>query len=120
MQEKDLIDVKKGIMYCGDDEDIYYAIIESFCRDGKKRIASIESSLENEDFSTYEREVHSLKSVAATIGATVLSEMATKLNTACKKKDFLVAKKGGSELIHLYEEVILYLESLYQEKALQT
>lgn len=34
MQKNNLIDVKTGIMYCGDDEDIYLAIIESFCRDG--------------------------------------------------------------------------------------
>ena len=120
MQKNNLIDVKTGIMYCGDDEDIYLAIIESFCRDGKKRIENIENSLQIEDFETYEREVHSLKSVAATIGATILSEMATKHNTACKKKDFLFIKKGGKELIHNYEDAIVQLENLYQEKVIQT
>lgn len=112
MQKNEMIDVKRGIMYCGEDEDIYLTIIESFCKDGQKRMESIKDSIQDEDYETYEREVHSLKSVAATIGAISLAEIATKHNAQCKKKDYLFIKQDGEKLIHTYEEVIAELQNI--------
>ncbi|NLG03039.1 MAG: Hpt domain-containing protein [Clostridia bacterium] len=107
-----VINDEVSMMYCGNDKDIQQEVIESFCNDGSKRTCIMKQSMEQKDYTTYELETHTLKSVAMAVGAVDLAELAKLHNNACKKKEYQFVAIHWKELYEKYVDTIKTLRHL--------
>ncbi len=80
------LDTAKAIARMGG-EDTYRIVIEKFIPNQEQAVQSIQDALGAGDKKTAERLAHTLKGIAATIGATALSESALKLETSIREND---------------------------------
>jgi len=92
------IDTNKGISISGGMQR-YIQTLAVFHKDGMQKIEEITKSIKTGNYSLYTTYVHALKSAAANIGATNLSETAKKLEIAGKKEDI--------SFINLYTDIFL-------------
>ncbi len=115
MEKKQYINIEKGKQMFDNDIDIYLEIAAVFCKNAFKQIDIIESAIEKEDYASYGREVHTLKSLAGNLGADSLAELATEHDSAYKRKDYLFLKKSYKEVIELYKNVIHELDRICME-----
>ena len=85
------LDVPQGIFNMGGNVEAYNHILNVFLSDGRSQSALIRRYAEDYDVNSYRIETHSLKSVAASIGATELSLEAREHEEAAKQgdKDFI-------------------------------
>lgn len=90
-------------------EDI--EILTQIYRDGIRKIPLLRQLLQDEDYNRYTIEVHALKSVAATIGRTALSERAKQHERAGKDGDILFIRRDFNTLIAQYEALIEELKA---------
>ena len=81
------IDVVQGIRLTGGTVEDYLFILDIFRKDTAQRIGLIRDSLQDDDLSLFVTYVHSIKSAAASIGATSISAMAGRLEHAGRNKD---------------------------------
>lgn len=73
------IDMSQGIAYCNGNETLYINQLYGFSKQYQDFSSTIESLIAQEDWPACQRLFHSLKSSAATIGATTLTELASTL-----------------------------------------
>lgn len=103
------IDVNAGLSYTGGDMEMYRGILKDLMLNihGKKQ--TLIDLAENGDISRFTIEIHSLKSVAKTIGASILSERALELERMGHKRDLDAIR---SKLDNFMEELDLVIEDL--------
>ncbi len=99
-----MIDVHKGLSYCGDAED-YLSAIETFYSSMEKKADALTSALEKEDTDTFTITVHSLKSTAGAIGAIEISDMAKALEQTGKEKDMETLRNDTKVFINAFNEL---------------
>ncbi len=109
-----LLNVAKGIEYCGDAED-YMDALEIYHKSIETKAGQIEADLESMDMNAYTLKVHSLKSTSLAIGAEELSEFAKKLELAGKEGDTDTVKKETPELVKMYRELKESLDKYYEK-----
>ncbi|MEO5376892.1 MAG: response regulator [Magnetococcus sp. DMHC-6] len=80
------IDTKSGVQRMGGNLEGYIRLLNRFRTNQGKAAAEVQAALQENDFPTAERLAHTVKGVAATIGATLLAEKATILESAIKKR----------------------------------
>jgi two-component system sensor histidine kinase/response regulator len=78
------IDTSLGLKQVGGKRERYESLLRKFASRQAGAAKAIRDALSVDDASTAEREAHSLKGVASTLGATVLAEQAAKVETAIK------------------------------------
>ncbi|MDH4286152.1 MAG: PAS domain S-box protein, partial [Gallionella sp.] len=96
-------------------EDTYLAVLDKFIPNQGQAVQSIQSALDAGDRAAAERIAHTLKGIAATIGAANLAEAARQLEHAIHKGDAesypsLVAA-ASAELARVSASVIAYLQA---------
>jgi signal transduction histidine kinase/CheY-like chemotaxis protein/HPt (histidine-containing phosphotransfer) domain-containing protein len=78
-----LLDLKKGIEYCGDAEDYTDALITY--RDSiEERSKKLEDDMSADDIESFTIDIHSLKSMSRAAGASSLADRAAEMETAAK------------------------------------
>mgnify|MGYP003249141299 CR=1 FL=1 len=79
------IDIDTGLMYCGDDEELFEEVVGEFI-DGEMT-ASIEENYKNENWKDYQIQVHAVKGTSLTIGAKqwILSSQSKKVMLISQK-----------------------------------
>lgn len=77
-----------------------------FARMDCKRVKNLQKGFEQRDVGQLALETHSLKSVAATLGANELAVMARKINQDCRNCSEGITSVQWQELIRLYQNVI--------------
>lgn len=82
-----MIDVKLGLLYCGDDKEFYQSIKNDFVSESSQRLLQLQNAYESESWRDYHMLVHSIKSISALIGATELSAYAEKHQNAVASGD---------------------------------
>ena len=105
-----MINTAKGIENCGGEEN-YNNIIKVFCRDGRKRLENLKKGFEKNDLNLLSIETHSLKSIAATLGADELAEYAREVNQICKKDQKSIIASQRQTVIRMYQEIIEEFEN---------
>ncbi|MDX8399425.1 MAG: response regulator, partial [Gallionellaceae bacterium] len=80
------LDSDKAIASMGDQE-IYLAVLEKFIPNQGEVVESIQKALADADVKKAERLAHTLKGIAATIGAEALSELARQLEVSMRQDD---------------------------------
>ncbi|MEG3638815.1 ATP-binding protein [Magnetococcus sp. PR-3] len=73
-----------------------------FMEEAQMRVQVIEQGLQDEDWEIIAREVHPLKSSAATFGAIQLALCATEMDAACKRQDWVAVKRYSQEFMQSY------------------
>src|SRR5262245_50296979 len=81
------IDTEAGLKRLGGKRERYESLLRKFAARQANTVESIRGSLRTGDIAAAERNAHSLKGSAATLGADVLAEEAAKLEAAIKTGD---------------------------------
>lgn len=100
------MDVALGMNNCGGTLDDYYQVMDVVLKYGEKRLTKLRRLVEEKDYVNYTIDVHALKSTAANIGATELSQMALAHEQAGKTGDFEFIEANYEDLLALYEIVL--------------
>lgn len=110
-----LIDRKLGISYCGNQEEMFYDMLESFCEQGEKYISELTECHDRKDWKNYAVKVHAVKSTSLTIGAKTFSEKAKGQEEAAKegKEELLIEQWEG--FIADYYAVLAEVDKLLQD-----
>ncbi|MCR4791743.1 MAG: Hpt domain-containing protein [Lachnospiraceae bacterium] len=100
-----LIDKETGIMYCGDDEDIYSEILGVYVDLVVESREVLIEALAEDNMPEYIRRVHAVKSNSRNVGALVVGDLAELLEHAAKedRKDYVI--ENHPELMKLLTEV---------------
>ncbi|GHU07900.1 hypothetical protein FACS1894151_02940 [Spirochaetia bacterium] len=86
------LDTQAGIINTGGDPEQYKAILLVFCTDVGDRIPKITQALEAGDFSTYTGIMHTIKSIARSIGAAAPGDLAAELEAAGRENNRVLAE----------------------------
>lgn len=100
------IDTARGVFNMGGSADAYNHILNVFIEDGRDKLVYLEKYAEEGNIKAYTIEAHSLKSVAASIGALGLSELAKQHEAAARNGDMSFIKQHYGELIGQYTAVL--------------
>jgi len=101
------INRRRGLQYCGGNEEDYKEILQVYLSTGLQKIREIREKYKAEDWKNYTILVHALKSTSIGIGATELGEMAKELELAGKEENISYIQAHHREVMHEYEEVLL-------------
>jgi CheY-like chemotaxis protein/HPt (histidine-containing phosphotransfer) domain-containing protein len=83
----DGIDTAKGLRHSGGSKEVYEEILMLFHEDIEAKLEQLTHAERDKDINLYIIYVHALKSACANIGATALSELSEKLESAAIKRD---------------------------------
>ena len=100
------IDTDTGLKYCQNDNEFYRTLLTEYAQGKDEKIENLRKSLEECDWKNYAIHVHSLKSTSKMIGATLLSEMAAKLETAANAGNGDAILAGHDDMMERYDKVI--------------
>ncbi|MGN0506684.1 MAG: ATP-binding protein [Lachnospiraceae bacterium] len=100
------IDRKKGIRYCGGNEEDYEEVVQMYYSTGLKKCREIRQMYEEKNWKNYTILVHALKSTSLGIGATELGEMAKALEAAGKEENIAYITEHHEEVMQEYEAVL--------------
>lgn len=103
------VDVKKALLYCGNDINKYLSLLTVAYNDGKKKCLLIKEYAHNKDLNNYMIEVHSLKSVSSIIGNHNLSLLAKQHEEASLNGDLNFIEENFNNLILQYQ---LFLKNI--------
>ncbi len=81
------IDMRAGLGYCNEDEDIYYEILNLAIETYPEKSQKLQQWYEEKDYKNYIIEVHGLKSSLWIVGATKLGQFAEKQEKTLKADD---------------------------------
>jgi signal transduction histidine kinase/CheY-like chemotaxis protein len=89
------LDVKQGLVMTGGEVSLYIEVLELFCKDSEIRLEKLRVSTDDEEgLKNFILNVHSLKSSAASIGASAVSAEAAALEKAGTSGDFSFINKN--------------------------
>lgn len=112
------IDYEKGLALIGGSMDAYAAILNSYLREGLKKIDDIRTEVTSEDLGLYVIDVHALKSSSASIGALGISERFKALEFAGRESKRGFIDDNTEETLGLFEMVLNQVRSYLLEKGL--
>ena len=87
-------------------------MLTAFCKETRGRIGALNqlSDSETTDFERLQREAHTLKSSAATFGATELQRIAGDVESACRNGEQASAREMLDALIDSSEQAVVAIE----------
>ena len=101
------LNIDKGIIFSGGVTESYYEILAAFVEDGMERKEGIKKCLDGGNLSMYVTHVHALKSAAANIGAELLSDAASALETAGQQKDLYFIETNNEFFLMMLERLLM-------------
>ena len=103
------LDISKGIMYCGNQEN-YIEILTSQRDSGNDILEQTQTLFNTENWKDYVITVHGIKSSMMSIGAVKLSEMAKALELAGKGEDYDYIRREHAAMVVEFERVMQILK----------
>lgn len=104
--DSSIIDMKKGMGYCGNEEELYRALMDDFLKRADEKKDLLQKSFEEEDWKNYGIQVHSVKSTAMTIGAVALSGAASELEKQAMEGNADAIRKSHPDMLERYREAV--------------
>ncbi len=102
----DYLDVVAGLLSCDNNQELYQRILNSFVSSYSDGDQSLEAMIEQGDIKSARRLMHSLKGIAASIGAMPLSRYAKKIERMLAEPDHLNAE-SLSEVVGQLSELLM-------------
>lgn len=113
---EDGIDLEKGLTYFAGNLEAYKSTMEDILKDCTKKVNLAEKYLENRDLKNYAIEAHSIKSVAASVGAEAFSQLAKENELKAKDGDLDFVAANGPIFITKYRAFLDSIENILQEE----
>jgi signal transduction histidine kinase/DNA-binding response OmpR family regulator len=108
------LDIAEGLMRCGEREEQYLPLLESWSRHTRKVLEEI-SALDSMDISSYAIKIHGLKGASYGICAHKVGEYASELETAAKRGDVDFVRSANPGFIVLAYALISDIDTLLAE-----
>ena len=105
MSDLPILDSAAAIERIGNDQELYFEVLEIFLDDAPKQVETLEAALEASDGETATRAAHSIKGASANVGAERLKAVALEMEEAGRAGDFVKVKALIPALLEKYEEV---------------
>ncbi|MCI7767116.1 MAG: ATP-binding protein [Oscillospiraceae bacterium] len=100
-----LIDRNVAMTYCGDSEELYMIILQTYCDEYEERVKKFHDFYEQKDMANYRIVAHSLKSNSLNIGAESLSAQAKAHEFAARDENFETISADFHRLMENYKAV---------------
>lgn len=100
-----------ALIHVGDDEEILAQLLQMFLEQAPERLAQVEGALRERDAKTLEREAHSLKGTAATLGMPELRDAAYTVERLGAAGSLADAPAAVADLRSALDAVVTYLRS---------
>lgn len=108
-------DVDMALHFCANKESIYRAVLDTALQEGREKLEVLRKYVTEENYKRYYIEVHAVKNVANTIGASQLFKIALADNEAMKKSDYEYTRAHYEELLTEYKRVLDVIEDFLNE-----
>ena len=99
------LDVETALSFCGDDFDFYTELLEYYVKSSKDKEKQLLEYCEGGLLHEFEIEIHALKSVSKTIGASALSQEALSLEDAAQRNDSGYIRKTLPQFLSEYRSL---------------
>lgn len=109
------LDTKEAIRLLGS-EKLYWSVLEDYYKAIEKKALLIKQLEQNEDWSAYTIEVHSLKSASRQIGAMELSRKAAALEEAGNARNRSAIHRHTDEMLVEYCDYLPVLKPYFEKK----
>ena len=100
------IDRATAMLYCAGSDEMFREFLEMFCNLYEQKRAKIVRYFEEEDWTNYGIELHSLKSTSLSVGGKQISALAFELEKAGKSGDADFIRKHHEEALQLFEKTV--------------
>jgi len=107
------VDTVRGIKACAGRTERYIEVLRTFYGSGKVQHSKIEKLYNEKDSKNLRIEIHGLKSVSASIGATDISNLSLALENALKNDDMAFVDANISTLLLMYGKLLKQLETYF-------
>ncbi len=107
------VDTVRGIKACAGRQDRYIEVLRTFYGSGKTQFTRIGELYKAKDLKNLRIEVHGLKSVSASIGATDISNLSLAIENALKNDDQAFVNANIETLMSMYGKLLKQLESFF-------
>lgn len=104
------MDYETGLNYVGGDEALYREVVFDYADSAEERALAIETCLAENDIETYTLNVHALKGISRTIGASEVGRLAMELEESGKAGDWEKIRKATPLLLQKYRELGMKLK----------
>jgi len=101
---KDTIDTQKGISLMAGKKEIYVKIVNTFVKNVDIKSEELKRFFSDDDFARLTIEFHGLKSSSASVGSTLLPQIAMELEMAGKEGNFELIKERFDAFIEQYKD----------------
>ena len=108
------IDTEEGIAYCADDPEFYEDMLREYLQESDGRAADLRRFYASQDWSQYGLCAHTVKSTSKMIGAKAVSELARKMELACRSRDAASVLTGHDRFLREYTDLADCLRSVMQ------
>lgn len=99
-------------------QELKQKLLQQFVDDTQKRQEAIQQAQEHDDLEQLERVTHSLKSMAATFGATEMTNIAGTINTLARNNKKRSAMDKIPELLEICDHTLEHVKLLAEEMAI--
>lgn len=110
MDKLSFLDTKTGMVYFGNNEDLYIETVRMYARD--RFDGELQKAFDAEDWTSYQRVAHSIKSSSGMIGASDLFGVAKGQEMAAKEGNVDAIKSGHDKLLNDYRELLEKLKDI--------
>lgn len=113
-KEVPTFDRKTATIYCGSSQEFFFGLLEEFIADKRDRQLAI--AFITEDWESYRRVSHSLKSTALMLGFVELAEMARELEALTKEGDLTEIQRQHTKVVRAYRKLLADISRLMEEE----
>ena len=110
MGKLDFLDTETAMVYFANMKELYVETVAVYLRD--RFDAALQRDFDTEDWATYQRDAHSIKSSSGMIGASELFGVAKGQELAAKEGNIDAVKAGHDKLLNDYRELLEKLKDI--------
>ena len=111
---EDILDVKAGLNYCADDEEIYVEMLQEYI--GSPLCRNVDNCYRNSDWDNYRFYMHVLYDSSVAIGATSMAEKFLNLENASRESRLKVVHENHDLAMALHAELIANIQKGLEEQ----
>ena len=111
---EDILDVKAGLNYCADDEEIYVEMLQEYI--GSPLCRNVDNCYRNSDWDNYRFYMHVLYDSSVAIGATSMAEKFLNLENASRESRLKVVHENHDLAMALHAELIENIQKGLEEQ----
>lgn len=104
------MDVEKALANCGGSRAVLENLLDIIATEGVNKISHIRKLVKNQDLKNYTIEIHSLKTTAANIGMTAMSERAKRLEMFGRDGNMDIVLAENEAVMEDYERLLADIE----------